>query len=278
MGKNGDRIVISADPCGDDVTASRADALATQLSLARVRDARTIEAAIVLAVTPNRLELRVLDEQRAVRNGAPPRGRPVVIDLARIDTKPGAGASLRQPLARAMGIKRGDTYRPRVLDATAGFGHDTWLLASLGCNVTAIERHAVVAAMLQDAVERARDVQPDVAARIDVKHDDTHRVLKRCLADSNSAVDVVYLDPMYPAGPRRAAQRKAMRVLRDLVGEDDDSTSLLDAARHVARKRVVVKRPIHAPPLAPGPVQSHKGNAVRFDVWVGESPKCPNTP
>ena len=46
--------------------------------------------------------------------------------------------TINQPLARAVGIKSG--FRPTVFDATAGMGGDAFVLASLGCTVTMIER------------------------------------------------------------------------------------------------------------------------------------------
>jgi 16S rRNA (guanine1516-N2)-methyltransferase len=83
------------------------------------------------------------------------------------------------------------------------------------------------------------------------------------------APDVIVMDPMFPQG-RRAAERKPMRVLRMLAGDDEDADALLAAALAAGVHRVAVKRPLHAPPLdagrAPGVV--HKGKAVRFDVYI----------
>jgi 16S rRNA (guanine1516-N2)-methyltransferase len=49
------------------------------------------------------------------------------------------GGGNGQPLARAIGLK---TYGLPlvVIDATAGLGQDSFVLASLGCHVTMIER------------------------------------------------------------------------------------------------------------------------------------------
>jgi 16S rRNA (guanine1516-N2)-methyltransferase len=41
-----------------------------------------------------------------------------------------------------------------------------------------------------------------------------------------------------------------MRVFQSLVGPDLDADGLLEPARQLATKRVVVKRPDYAPPLA----------------------------
>lgn len=89
--------------------------------------------------------------------------------------------------------------------------------------------------------------------------------------------DVVLLDPMFPEHRRRkTAERKPLRLLRLLAGDDEDAASLWAPAMNVARRRVVVKRPRRAPPLpdagapdrpAPPPASQHEGRGFRFDVY-----------
>ena len=57
-------------------------------------------------------------------------------------------------IAKAVGIAQG--VRPQVLDATAGLGKDAFVLASLGCQMTLIERQPLIAALLEDGLARAR--------------------------------------------------------------------------------------------------------------------------
>jgi 16S rRNA (guanine1516-N2)-methyltransferase len=59
-----------------------------------------------------------------------------------------------------------------------------------------------------------------------------------------------------------------MRILRMLVGGDEDSGKLLRIARAVATKRVVVKRHLRAPALADDVTVSYPGRTVRYDVYV----------
>ena len=56
------------------------------------------------------------------------------------------GGGTGQMIAKAVGVQPG--VRPRVLDATAGLGRDGFVLASLGCSVTLIERQPLIAALL----------------------------------------------------------------------------------------------------------------------------------
>ena len=63
--------------------------------------------------------------------------------------KQGGGKS--QMIARAVGIKNGVSLN--VLDATAGLGKDAFVLASLGCHVTLLEREPIIHVLLEDAIK-----------------------------------------------------------------------------------------------------------------------------
>jgi 16S rRNA (guanine1516-N2)-methyltransferase len=64
-----------------------------------------------------------------------------------------------------------------------------------------------------------------------------------------------------------------MRVLQDLVGQDEDADELLKAALTIATKRVVVKRPAHANFLAEiKPQTSIKTKKHRFDIYLIPQP------
>jgi 16S rRNA (guanine1516-N2)-methyltransferase len=90
------------------------------------------------------------------------------------------------------------------------------------------------------------------------------------LTDITPRPQVVYLDPMFPHKQKSALVKKEMRVFQSLVGPDLDADGLLEPARQLATKRVVVKRPDYAPPLA----DVATTNAVttkghRFDIYSG---------
>jgi len=214
-----------------------------------------------LAVTETRVELR------PTRFGSL---GPVYVDFGRNrqGRRPTLGGGPRQPLARALALRHG---KPVVLDATAGLGADTFLLATLGCTVTAVERSPVVHCLLRDGLLRAQESDsPLVRAttdRITLLRGDSREVLAQLAPET--APDVVYLDPMYP--PRKKASalaKKQMRILRLLAGDDEDAGELLVRARQVAGRRVVVKRQRHAPPLARDRIVAHGGKTTRYDVYL----------
>jgi 16S rRNA (guanine1516-N2)-methyltransferase len=171
----------------------------------------------------------------------------------------------RDLVARALGFKRG---RPlRVLDLTAGLGRDAFLLAWLGCSVTACERNPVVHALLADGLARAAAGEGDAAQaaqRITLRGVDARDIL------APGAFDAALLDPMFPARVKGGASKKEMQFLQAVAGDDDarDAPALLEAARNGV-PRVAVKRPLKAHALAPGAAHVVKGSAVRYDVYRG---------
>jgi 16S rRNA (guanine1516-N2)-methyltransferase len=61
-----------------------------------------------------------------------------------------------------------------------------------------------------------------------------------------------------------------MRSLRALVGDDPDAQDLMHAALACAKKRVVLKWPVRAPPMAGLRAPSHQivGKTTRYDVFI----------
>jgi 16S rRNA (guanine1516-N2)-methyltransferase len=184
------------------------------------------------------------------------------------------GGGKGQMIAKAVGV-RGGVY-PRVLDATAGLGGDGFVLASLGCQVTLLERVAAVRALLDDGLAQARRYALaqdadllQVLERLSLVETDAAAYLPK-LTEANRP-DVVYLDPMFPVRSKSALVKKEMRVFHSLVGQDTDADGLLAAALSCARYRVVVKRPRLAPPLA-GAAPNHvlEGKSNRYDLYTLE--------
>jgi 16S rRNA (guanine1516-N2)-methyltransferase len=172
----------------------------------------------------------------------------------------------RQSLARACGFS--GAHPPRIVDATAGLGRDGFVLAALGAEVTLVERSPIVAALLHDAIERAR-LHPEYGAWLQQRTQLVVEDAATYLACATKAHDVVYLDPMYPHRRKSALPRKEMQVLRELLGEDNDADELLPLALQRA-KRVVVKRPPWAAPLSGAkPHHTIDSKLARYDVYVG---------
>jgi 16S rRNA (guanine1516-N2)-methyltransferase len=167
---------------------------------------------------------------------------------------------------------RGRSKMPlQVLDATAGLGRDSFVLASRGFQVTAVERNPIVAALLADGLARAAATSAAaITASIELRQGDTLDYL--AALPPAAQPDIVYLDPMFPAAQKSALVKKEMRLFQQLLHGPVDAAldaQLLQMARSAARVRVVVKRPARAQPLADAaPDYALPGKAIRFDVYV----------
>lgn len=182
--------------------------------------------------------------------------------------QPREGANL---LAKAIGI--GGGRRPSVLDTNAGLGQDAFIIASLGCRVTAVERHPLIFALLADGIARAENVANEgdeqlcaILDNLSIVQQDSLQLLSNLGASQQP--DVIFLDPMFPPRSKSAKVNKTMQLFHCVVGRDGDADKLLQKALEVVRYRVVVKRPRLADPLTgKSPPLQFSGRAVRFDVY-----------
>ena len=111
-------------------------------------------------------------------------------------------------------MKSGKT--PSVVDATAGLGRDAFLLASLGAEVTLIERSPKMYRLLAEGMERARMAGGEVGeviSRMTLLQGDAKELLK------DLSPEVVLVDPMHPPRKNSALVKKEMRLIREIVGQ-----------------------------------------------------------
>jgi 16S rRNA (guanine1516-N2)-methyltransferase len=185
------------------------------------------------------------------------------------------GGGRSELIAKAVGLKAGKS--PTVVDATAGLGVDAFVLASLGCRVTLLERVPAVAALLREGLERSRAYAGEKDAELERILGRMRLIQANAVAYLDSLVEadwpeVIYLDPMFPERKKSAAVKKEMQLFHKLIGSDADAERLLDTALTRTRGRVVVKRPRIAPSLA-GPAPSYiiEGKRSRYDVYLAAS-------
>lgn len=170
-------------------------------------------------------------------------------------------------LGKAVGLGRKSGIA--VLDATAGLGRDSFILADLGCTVCLCERNDIVLQMLASGLSKAAKSSDEwvraVVHRMSLYAGDAREAIESQLHET----EVIYLDPMFPEREKRAKVKKEMAIFHQLLGAGEDSDELLVWALQQDVARVVVKRPSKAPQLA-GLKPSHviAGKAVRYDVYV----------
>jgi 16S rRNA (guanine1516-N2)-methyltransferase len=210
---------------------------------------------MVLAFAGSRLEARMAE------------AKPLWVDFlgAAMDRRR-QGNRRTHPLARAVGRKQ---PLPRIVDATAGLGRDAYVLASLGYEVVAVERCAILHAMLANGLARAAAEiggGSGASKRLRLVARDGRDYLRNLPREQ--LPDVVYMDPMFPSRGKAALVKKELQFLQRLLGAEADAESLFEVAMSVATRRVVVKRPVKAPPLAAGPNYQVRGGRVRWDVYL----------
>ena len=249
------KIAVASSP---QISAVKLRQLADSVSLPLYDD--TPDAAYLLYQTADHLQLRSLIE---------PQIKPLFIDFSSGKNRHRRlyGGGRGQHLARAIGLKK-HPY-PVLVDATAGLGRDAFVLATLGCRVTMLERSAVIAALLRDGLQHAQQ-SDDVAVRnITQQMQLVHADAINWLKSGRAIADVIFLDPMFPARKKSAQVKKEMRFFQDIVGRDPDIDELFTTALDVAARRVVIKRPVKS-----GYVQERTadfsigGKTTRYDIYL----------
>jgi 16S rRNA (guanine1516-N2)-methyltransferase len=145
-----------------------------------------------------------------------------------------------------------------IMDCTAGFGKDSYLLSLTGSKVTAYENNPLMYALLKDGLKRA-EIENILLRKIDAQRD-----LK------TTDCEVIYIDPMYPANKKSAKNNKHMAFLQAFVGHQSDiAEQLFLLAKQSNAKKIVIKRPVKAAyVLDQKPTSQIIGKAARFDIYA----------
>ncbi len=163
-------------------------------------------------------------------------------------------------------VSRTKTPEPRAIDATAGMGEDSLLLAAYGYRVTMYEQNPVIAALLRDTMRRAEN------------HPDLKSIIARMTLIEGSSiegmpgqqdVELVYLDPMFPTKKKSSLTNKKLQLIQKLEQPCPDEEALLQAAIAADPRKIIIKRPNNGPYLAGRkPDYSVSGKAVRYDCLM----------
>ena len=178
-------------------------------------------------------------------------------ELARHEAFFKSSSLVKELLARAIGVKGG--VRPRVLDLTGGLLGDTLLFLSFGCEVVTLERHPIIAFLIQSALHNSSH---PALSRFTFVPQDAATYLR-----SNPDTEVIFFDPMFEDANERALPKKKMRIFRNFVGADQDALEVFHLARKLAPKRLVVKRPRLSVELGELANIKFDGKATRYDVY-----------
>lgn len=157
--------------------------------------------------------------------------------------------------------------RPTAVDATAGMGEDSFLLAACGYEVTMFEQNPVIAALLKDALRRAKKhpALKEIAGRMQLVEGNSIELLPRRMEQP----DLIYLDPMFPARQKTGLINKKLQLIQKLEHPCVEEEALLEMALGVNPRKIIIKRPLKGANLAGRePSYSVKGKAIRYDCIV----------
>ncbi len=145
-----------------------------------------------------------------------------------------------------------------IMDCTAGFGKDAYLLSLTGSQIIAYESNPLMCALLKDGLNRA-----GIESIILHKKDALQNIIK-------TTCEVIYIDPMYPATKKSAKNNKQMTFLQSFVGHQGQmAEDLFEQAKLSKVKKIVIKRPVKADFVCgKKPTSQVIGKAARFDVYA----------
>ena len=148
-----------------------------------------------------------------------------------------------------------------IIDATAGLGRDSLVLASLSSNVTLLERVPWIHALLMDGLSKSKKQNALLSKMHPICVDS-----RTYLLGLKHKVNVIYLDPMFSRSDKSKA-KKEIQALRELT-EFEENENLLDISLKTAEERVIVKRHRNSRYLEGfKPTFSLFGRVVRYDVY-----------
>ena len=243
----------------DSPAAQLAHALAARLSAEPVYDPETAaRAALAVRAGPDGLSL----------SG---RGLSVRGDFSAMKGRLRPNEVNRELLVRAARCR--GTAAPAALDATAGMGEDSILLAAAGFHVTMFEQDPVIAALLEDALRRGLEdpATREIVSRMHLLCGDSITAMRTAGADQDGsgipAPDVIYLDPMFPERTKSGLVKKKFQLIHELERPCNSEEELLAAAIAAGPRKIVIKRPRKAPPLGgKEPSYTLSGKKIRYDV------------
>lgn len=185
-----------------------------------------------------------------------------------------------------------------IVDATAGLGRDSALLAAAGFRVMMVEQQPALQLLLEDGLQRLQQHTSDYSLQLVKANAEDWLVRtssageqrpepnKQASVRTSSAGEqltepnqpttdeppaVVYIDVMFPERKKSAAVKKDLAWLQHLapIPTLAEEQQLLQHARQTASHKVIVKRPAKAPYFGnQAPSSQVKGKTVRFDVYL----------
>lgn len=170
----------------------------------------------------------------------------------------------KQEILRAIGFEKNKNLK--ILDATAGLCKDSFIFATYGINVLAIEQNPLIYNITLNALENAKNDNEisNIVNNINLINANSVDFLK----NNEDYFDCIYLDPMFPQKNKTSLCKKEMQIFHNLAfyGNNDE---LFELSMLKATNRVVVKRMLKSEYIIDKkPDYQILGKTIRYDIYL----------
>ena len=156
-----------------------------------------------------------------------------------------------------------------ILDCTGGFARDASILASLGNEVTLIERNPLVMSLLIDARERIRsDDIRSIFNKIKIKFGNCIDFIR----DTNKHFDYIYFDFMFNIN-KSALPSKSEQFLRKIVKNDiNENIDIIDETVQRVASKIIIKEHISSNDYDNFDIiNTYNGKTVKYHLLQGKN-------
>ena len=152
----------------------------------------------------------------------------------------------------------------KILDCTAGFGRDSFILAKYGFNVTMIEKSPITILLLKNGIRKIAQ-KFKINDRLNLLYGDSYEFLRL----SNELYDYIYIDFMFNKFKNSSLSSKNDEALKLITNDRENRVRLLDIAKDKCKYRVVVKNHKHLPSIDNiNPDYQVKTKLLRYDIFL----------
>ena len=146
-----------------------------------------------------------------------------------------------------------------ILDGTAGFGRDGYLLDSMNHNVTMIDNSPIVSLLLKNALNRSGN------RSITLFHGNTYDHIKHSIKKYN----YIYLDFMFNKLKNSSLSSKNDETLKLISFIENDKNKIIEIAQKRAINKVVVKEPVNSLSILSKPNHIIKTKLISYNIYLG---------
>ena len=155
----------------------------------------------------------------------------------------------------------------KILDCTAGFGRDGFILARYGFSVTMIEKNPITILLLRNGIRKLTQ-KFKINERLKLLYGDSYEYLRL----SNELYDYIYIDFMFNKFKNSSLSSKNDEALKLITNDRENRVRLLDIAKNKCKYRVVEKNHKHLPSIDNiNPDYQVKTKLLRYDIFLAKN-------